>query len=326
MKHSQQLVLLFGMPRSGTTWLGKIYDSHPDVHYLHEPDTQWPLNDLPLIIEEPFSVEKLQALQHFVQQLVYRTSLRVNGKLPVFQKSCRGELATNLYGLNIYASKILGQMNLELPLFSVASVARQSKVWVWKSIESVGRMGAMLEACPNAAGVLLVRHPCGHVASVLSGQEQNVFSSDQNIEEDMGILKVLIETSVARDLGLSLELLRQQTPAQRIAWRWRIFNEVALRQLSMQARSKVLVYEDLCTDPVGVTKNLFEDVGLAWNDQTESFVGASVQSDQASYYGVFKDPLKSANKWRSNLDASTVEQVMEIVEASPLRNLFPSQL
>ena len=38
MSEASAPILLFGMPRSGTTWLGKIFDSHPQVLYRHEPD------------------------------------------------------------------------------------------------------------------------------------------------------------------------------------------------------------------------------------------------------------------------------------------------
>jgi hypothetical protein len=34
----ESLILILGLPRSGTSWLGKVFDSHPDVAYLHEPD------------------------------------------------------------------------------------------------------------------------------------------------------------------------------------------------------------------------------------------------------------------------------------------------
>ena len=33
------MILLLGSPRSGTTWLGKLFDSHPNTLYLHEPDS-----------------------------------------------------------------------------------------------------------------------------------------------------------------------------------------------------------------------------------------------------------------------------------------------
>src|SRR4051812_19968507 len=33
------ITLILGAPRSGTSWLGKIFDSHPDVVYRHEPDS-----------------------------------------------------------------------------------------------------------------------------------------------------------------------------------------------------------------------------------------------------------------------------------------------
>lgn len=34
-------ILLFGLPRSGTTWLGKLFDSHPDTLYRHELANRW---------------------------------------------------------------------------------------------------------------------------------------------------------------------------------------------------------------------------------------------------------------------------------------------
>ncbi len=43
-----KLLLLFRMSRSGTTWLGKILDSHPDVLYIHEPDSEIKIKSVPL--------------------------------------------------------------------------------------------------------------------------------------------------------------------------------------------------------------------------------------------------------------------------------------
>ena len=45
-----RILLLLGAPRSGTTWLGKIFDSHPDVLYRHEPDTLDRGGDLPKMV------------------------------------------------------------------------------------------------------------------------------------------------------------------------------------------------------------------------------------------------------------------------------------
>ena len=39
-------ILIVGAPRSGTTWLAKILDSHPDVLYRHEPDEVVPCGAL----------------------------------------------------------------------------------------------------------------------------------------------------------------------------------------------------------------------------------------------------------------------------------------
>src|SRR4030095_14825503 len=37
------------MPRSGTTWIGKTFDSHPNMPYRHEPNSGRVLKAMPLI-------------------------------------------------------------------------------------------------------------------------------------------------------------------------------------------------------------------------------------------------------------------------------------
>ena len=32
-----QVLSIHGVPRSGTSWLGQVFDSHPDVAYRHQP-------------------------------------------------------------------------------------------------------------------------------------------------------------------------------------------------------------------------------------------------------------------------------------------------
>ena len=45
-------IFVFGMPRSGTSWLGKIFDSHPDVVFRHEPDIDFRNTSIPWYPEE----------------------------------------------------------------------------------------------------------------------------------------------------------------------------------------------------------------------------------------------------------------------------------
>jgi hypothetical protein len=44
-------VIILGLPRSGTTWISKILDSHPAVVYRHEPDSVKKLRNVPRALD-----------------------------------------------------------------------------------------------------------------------------------------------------------------------------------------------------------------------------------------------------------------------------------
>ena len=62
-------VLIFGMPRSGTTWLGKLFDSHPSTLYRHEPDSWRMLEDVPLFPSSTDAHCLGSAIQNFEDSL-----------------------------------------------------------------------------------------------------------------------------------------------------------------------------------------------------------------------------------------------------------------
>jgi hypothetical protein len=311
-------ILLFGMPRSGTTWLGKIFDSHSRTLYRHEPDTFEPLADLPLLAD-PGDVERhRERLQRYLIEVVEMRSERVCAKQPIFPKAYSSGAGHSLHRFGALASKAAGRLGVELPVPG-AGAPRGDEAWrlVWKSIESLGRLGLLLGAYGDARAVQILRHPCGFVASVLRGEAAQRFTHG-GAAEDWGIFAMLCATPQAQRRGLTLEALQRLTPSERLAWRWVLYNEKASEDSAASGRCRRLYYEELCAEPLRVTQELFRGCELDWDEQTARFLHDSTSNAKGDYYSVFKDPLESAWKWRKELPGEDVERVLAVVAQSEL--------
>ena len=116
---AERAILLLGAQRSGTTWLGKILDSHPDVLYRNEPDIGLPA--CPGLTGA--------ALRATVNTWFGQTDLRTAGKRPLFRKSWQSAAAFGLrYGLVGLMtagarSPVLGRLIARVPLPDLASAA-----------------------------------------------------------------------------------------------------------------------------------------------------------------------------------------------------------
>ena len=118
-----KLLLVVGGPRSGTTWLAHIFDSHPDVLYRHDADTV--LRNPPL--QRPFSDAEIPAhladARAHMTRLVALRRLKAAGSLPVFPKSytprgawrTRQALIVAMKGMETIAHKLGRPVRLHLP-------------------------------------------------------------------------------------------------------------------------------------------------------------------------------------------------------------------
>lgn len=310
-------VLLFGMPRSGTTWLGKVFDSHPETLYRHEPDSLGTLNVMPLLAAVA-EIDRYRAIiTDFASTLSNHRSPRVTGKLPLFPKSYYSPLTFQTRRLLLMSGKFSARFLGELPVPNLVNLNRPGQLHlVWKSIESLGRLGVIARVLEDCRAVHILRHPCGYAASVLRGEAQGRLGGGVSASEDYGILEMLINTEQGIKHGLSMELMHEIHPVERLAWRWVLFNEKAMDDLENLPGCTQVRYEDLCENPLEEYQRLFEFTDLPWHPQTERFIVQSTGNDSSTYYSVFKDPKKAANSWKDNLAAEDIDRVMRIVEGT----------
>ena len=309
-------VLLLGMPRSGTTWIGKIFDSHPETVYRHEPDTWRPMAPIPLVADSEPSAEQCNYVRAYLSEVVQMRAERVCAKQPTFPKRYMSRMRYTAYRAGGGISKLAARGNIDLPV-AFAPALKQGDSWrlVWKSIESLGRLGLLQRCLPEARIVQIVRHPCGYVSSVMRGEQAGRFTHG-GAAEDYGIFSALCGTPQARRRGLTVAQLRNLSPSERLAWRWVLFNEHAAEAAEGRPGTTRLYYEQLCADPTNVARKLFQNCGLSWDPQTEAFLAASTRMDRADYYSVFKDPLASAWRWQASMSADDVSRVLAVARQS----------
>lgn len=318
-----KIIMAFGMPRSGTTWCGKIFDSHPDTMYRHEPDTSSPTRDLPLMAPVGEIDHYEQKIKDYVAGACHVRTERVSASLPMFPKKYYSPLSFQLRKGLILATKVLSRQwhNLTVPDFVDIDGNHDIKI-VWKSIESLGRLGLFARVLGNSRAIHIIRHPCGQISSVVNGEAGGKFTEKSPSSEDYGILKHLTETEAAGKYRITLDKLKAMEPIERLAWRWVIFNEQAMIDTAALENCMLLRYEDLCLNPEAKTRELFAFTGLNWNDQTAEFIGKSTKNNNDRYYSVFKDPVKAMNKWQDSLPGERIDRITKIVKDTQPGELY----
>jgi hypothetical protein len=248
---------------------------------------------------------------------------KVAGSLPVFAKSYLSPFVEYAQRAAIVSAKLAARAFGECGVSRFVRYERVPQLRiVWKSIESTGRLGVLVRSVTTRS-ILILRHPCGYVASVLRGEARGKFADTAASSEDYGILEMLMDTPPGRACGVTMAALRAADPVERLAWRWRLFNDKALAEIQGREDVRVIRYEDLCAAPVEQAKRLFRFAGLGWSPQTERFLKASTSAARSGYYSVFKNPEEAAWGWRRRLPDRSIDKILAIAtETGPAGRMF----
>ena len=311
-------ILILGAPRSGTTWLAKIFDSHPDVLYRHEPDEVFPA---PEDLDE-------HGTRLLVDKWIADRSLRTTTKRPFFRKSWQTgsahawhtALAYSLNGVARLPGSRAVLRHAWLPCFPELHRARV----VIKSVRWCRGAGLFARSLPHSRTVLIVRRPCGQVASLMHGAARRRFelrdAGDMPFNEHQAI-------ACAAAYGVTPARFHALPEAAKYAWSWVAFNETAVQALRGCPNTRVILHDILCAQPEAQAQALLGFAGLSWHPQTADFVARSTRhTGPSDYYAVFRDARAAAGNWRENLSAKDQRAVRDVVRQSSLAHFWPDIL
>ncbi len=314
------MIFIFSSARSGSTWLGKIFDSHPDVLYLHEPDIiDRGLDLLPFWFESDPKPAQIRAAREYLDRLVTARSLRATGTYPFFRKRYRGRFGENVRRSLIYAAKTSEHVGLSRysNFMRIPDFANGTSVIVpvLKSVSALGRANALIQAGGrDLQSVLLLRHPCGYVNSMLRGQAMGII-------ERRGSLGRLLNTAAARELDVNRSVLSAADNIETLTWEWLLSNIEAYAAIRAGGGTTVL-FDTLVQNACSEVRRLFEKVGLTWGSQNESFL-STMGRKEGSYYSVFReDSVRAASRWQKELTPDTIARVRTIVTRGTIGRMF----
>lgn len=305
------MIFVLGMPRSGTTWLGKLFDSHPDVRYLHEPDIAIRPTNLPVFI--PCGDTHADEMTLWLDRWLHTNHPRVVTTVPVFAK--RGDRFFGVRRAAVRSRRLIYHVASSYMGWEWRAAARVRQPWgrpVLKSVNMLGRLPAVLAARPDARVVHLIRHPAGQCASQLRA-----------LSRDSGSVEVsaLSASSTYLARGLSDAELAAATPLEKLAWKWACFNDEAIAVSDHRVLS--VRYEDLVDDPEQVLARVFDFCGLSMPKQTIDFLASiRMAPEKEGGYSVVRDPQRAAWGWRKYLSEPEMARLQRVVAGTRSGAMF----
>lgn len=310
---------IFSHGRSGSTWLGALLNSHPDIAYRFEPFN--PKRGHRAIMELRRSIESGRWESGFADRLyeVLKTAHPRIDKPPFFTKS-RGS-SGRLRALPVKQTiwTLLSRGSLPQQLFSWAFTPRGRPLVVFKDIGHTRIMRALVER-GSIPVIYLVRHPCGVVASKLRGQRAGLMPTRQ-----FDVLESLVEQHSSRSVGRFSGRTAGLSPAAKNALLWRLEVENGVEIAERNDCSRVVVYERLCSDTESTLGEVLEHFGVTSHGQVHSFLRHSTRDIGGSrrgerfihpYFSVYRDPAESSSKWLAELSREEREDVYSVVSDS----------
>jgi hypothetical protein len=179
--------------------------------------------------------------------------------------------------------------------------------------------------------IYLVRHPCATVLSEVHGQRQGKMPAGRQ----QRLYDVLRQHApeLAERFG---EICAGSDVVSRAALLWRCEVEACYSAVRSSPRGLVMTYEQLASDAHRHTKAMFDHLGLAYSEQTATYIEALYGLPGAErrwrrtgwgdrYFSVHRNPRQEKDAWKDRISADDRLKIEQIVRDSPVVSFGAAQ-
>jgi hypothetical protein len=297
----------------------KMFDHHPDVMSLHEPEAR--LTDKPAPALDGPSYDS-EVLRRFSDRIFESRDLRAVRKRPILRKNYRSEAKHLLRVGYIYGAsaveRVAEGIGVHWQLGVPEMADRPPTHRIVKCVSSVYPLDALIHENPQTRFICIIRHPCGTVLSSQRGQKLKKYAR-AFLPERRLLSRYFDFENLGRDLTEE-----QFTPMEILAYRWAVYNGVAVEAACAYSNVIILRYEDLCQSPLEVAETLLAWTGLSYHENIKAFLldSLNMDADAQGYHDLKRNPAIAAEKWRTQMDEADVQKIMKIACKSPAGALF----
>lgn len=296
---SEQIVIIAGSGRSGTSWLGSILNSYEKAEYFYEITNYRELD---------FGQPELHRIKY---PLTYRW-----GNRPRWARNAeRRLLAMRAHfgprpleaqrSLRIFAQDDFAKDHPDVQLYKIVTLFG----FVQRCAELAERFQRRLKV------VHLIRNPYAQIASELRMDKRDPDGSKGHFKRR--VVQVLEDPRLSEYHALAQSALERSWVFQ-MALVWRVSNERMIKCDDLD--KKLVVYEQLCSEPMAVVSDLFSYLGWEMSDQTARYVKqtseVSPTEAESGYYSLRKNSQESLNRWRKELDEQSYKDAAEAIADS----------
>ena len=269
-KMYQQIIMIVGMPRSGTSWLSQILDSCPQVCFRLSP----------------------------LFSYAFKNAVNENSSKEAYENVFRGAYAAHDEFMGQTRNRELGHY----PVFKIKDSAPEFLVIKMTRFHNL--ISTILRYFENLRIAAIVRHPCGAINSWLATPKEFPQEADPMKEW---------RTGACRKTG----------PEE--FWGFEDWKKVTRLHLSLAAeypdRFTIVQYEDLVTNPVGKTRQLFSFLELPYTPQTEAFLIESQSRHDEDTHATYKDPGVK-DQWKTRLHPQIQAEILKETQHTDLEQFL----